>query len=54
MNFNNPEACWDSESRQSPYSTVADPNEEYCEDCENSDNDNCDECAEYLAKRGNR
>lgn len=37
MDFNDPQACWDSESRQSPYSTVADPNEDdYCEGCDST------------------
>lgn len=33
--FNDPQTCWDSESRESPFSTVADPNEDdYCEGCD--------------------
>jgi hypothetical protein len=34
-NLTDPQAAWDSESRKSPYSTVADPDDEnYCEGCD--------------------
>lgn len=39
-------AVWDSESRQSPYSTVADPEEEFCMDCE-AVGGTCAECFAY-------
>ena len=33
--LDDPQTAWDSESRQSPFSTVADPNEDdYCEECD--------------------
>jgi hypothetical protein len=48
--FNDPVASWDSESRQSPYSTVCDPHDEHCDDCDASDGEFCAECAEYLGK----
>jgi hypothetical protein len=51
-NFSTPEACWDSESRQSPFSTVADIEDEFCEDCEAADGDHCDECERYLRSHG--
>jgi hypothetical protein len=42
---------WDSESRKSPFSTVCDPEDEFCEDCEAAAAEHCDECAAYLAKQ---
>lgn len=45
---------WDSESRRSPYSTVADIEDEFCEDCEAASaidgEDMCAECANFEAR----
>ena len=40
-------AMWDSEKRSSPYSTVANPEDEWCEVCEN---EGCDCCCEEVAQ----
>lgn len=52
LKFSDPESCWDSESRQSPFSTVADIEDEYCEDCEAASTTYCSECEQYLRKQG--
>lgn len=43
---------WDSEARNSPFSTVADIEDEYCEECEAAEETYCPECHEYLTARG--
>lgn len=35
--MNDPQTCWDSESRKSPFSTVADIEDEFCDECDSDD-----------------
>jgi len=52
MNYSDPQACWDSESRKSPYSTVADPDEEFCDHVDpfGETGEICDECRAYMRR----